>query len=496
MKISDISFASNDNSHLPWPVLPSDDVSVKFSIRHKAIEAANTIMDKYSTLASDWFGALGVEAGILPTPTVYLEDHRPIPLISNKSASGFEYRILGLAGEYDFFVTSQPRDKDFEAYMSEYVGFGKTEVLSTFGAQKSGCTRLAKACLENEEVMYKLITSAIEYGGINLMPFISSGDVWALAAKIARHAGIIVKIAAPPPHIARLANNKVWFTALVQKLLGRKSTPLTYRTYNLADTAYRILQLSAETDKIVLKIPASAGSAGNIVVQSSEFYGKSLSAIYNWLQSHLEQIGWHKTFPLLLGDWESNVVSSPSVQLWIPHVEDGDPVVEGVFVQRVAGVTGKFIGAELVHLPGKVRKQLTREAVFIALTLQYLGYYGRLSLDSVLVGRETSRSTVHWIEANARWGGVSIPLAVKRKLGTEDRENLLIVQRSRKVAFGKDIRALQKNFDRWMVQKSMQRSRGLLFLLPPDSQHLLFLINSLPPKEARDLVQKVISFCE
>ena len=93
-------------------------------------------------------------------------------------------------------------------------------------------------------------------------------------------------------------------------------------------------------------------------------------------------LGWRDRYPLLVAVWESPLVASPSVQLWIPHRTTGAPIVEGVFEQIVE--EGHFVGASSSTLPAALRQRIAEEAVYIACLFQELGYFGRCGLDTVL----------------------------------------------------------------------------------------------------------------
>ncbi|MGI9227281.1 MAG: hypothetical protein ACR2PU_00675, partial [Gammaproteobacteria bacterium] len=43
-------------------------------------------------------------------------------------------------------------------------------------------------------------------------------------------------------------------------------------------------------------------------------------------------------------------------------------------------------------------------------------YFGRCSFDAILIGRDLSQATLHWVECNGRWGGVSIPITLANRL--------------------------------------------------------------------------------
>ena len=156
-----------------------------------------------------------------------------------------------------------------------------------------------------------------------------------------------------------------------------------------------------------------------------------LQSLWQYLLRSLRELGWGGRYPLLVGVWESPLVASPSVQLWIPHRTIGAPVVEGIFEQIVE--EGQFVGASPSTLPAALRQRIAEEAVYIACLFQELGYFGRCSLDAVLL----DSGALLWIECNGRWGGVSIPMTlINRLIGEWQSRSFVIVHR-----FGLRLRA-------------------------------------------------------
>jgi len=144
----------------------------------------------------------------------------------------------------------------------------------------------------------------------------------------------------------------------------------------------------------------------------------------------LHALGWHDTYPLLVAIWEVPVLSSPSVQLWIPALAGGPPVIEGLFEQILEGQEGLFVGSVPAELPERWRLRLAEDAMRLASVLQFLGYFGRCSFDALLVGQTLDSAVLHWIECNARWGGVSIPMTlVNRLTGRGAKAKFVVVQR-------------------------------------------------------------------
>src|SRR5690606_37057611 len=247
-------------------------------------------------------------------------------------------------------------------------------------------------------------------------PYLGSGGVWALAGRIAARSGDPVLVAAPPPRLARRVNNKIWFTQRAEELLGPRSVPSSRETYSLAILAGAVRDLARDHDRIGIKLPIAAGGAGNVVIDTASLRELPLTVIRDRLARLLARAAWGDPFPLLVSVWESPVVLSPSVQLWIPHAVDGPPIVEGIFEQRSSGLIGRFIGAVPAELPGALRERIAAEAALIGLLFQQLGYFGRCSFDAILVGERLEDAELHWVECNGRWGGTSIPMTLVNRL--------------------------------------------------------------------------------
>lgn len=138
--------------------------------------------------------------------------------------------------------------------------------------------------------------------------------------------------------------------------------------------------------------------------------------------------GRHEGFPLLVGVWETGALASPSVELWIPPPAVGEPVVEGVFEQHLAGPEAEFDGAVPAELPEPVLRRVCAEAVGLASLLQHLGHFGRCSFDCLISAGADGREAVHWIECNGRWDGVSVPMTfVNRVFGPRPARGTVIV---------------------------------------------------------------------
>lgn len=225
-------------------------------------------------------------------------------------------------------------------------------------------------------------------------------------------------------------NDKTWFTALARNILGCRSVPPTYTVFGPAAAAGRALAIARKGKSVIVKVPSSAGSLGNIVLESRELLDLRPALVRALIISLLKQRGWRGSYPVLVGVWEAPVFTSPSVQTWIPLRGTGLPAVDGIFEQQVQGTEGSFVGAVPAQLPDAWLQRLAHEALQLAVVLQELGYFGRCSFDAVLAGSGPEDADLHWIECNGRWGGVSVPLTLSNRLTNGQHGGLTIVQSS------------------------------------------------------------------
>lgn len=419
MQIKQITNARPRGAGAPWPIIASHTVDLDRDQLRRIEHFSAELRDEHRALKSNWFERLGVRPGWGEGPCLYIEDHRPISRMSDAAAKRFEYRMLGLAGPNDGVLISLPRDTEFEAYMGRVTGENPPRVWGVPSDRPAKKSRLAAAALEDPETFSALVKWVRDAHGLTIVPYISSGDVWTLASALAKETSAPIHVAGPPPDLSSLANDKLWFTSMVSRLIGTRSVPITREIYSVSSLVRRVRVLAKVSERLVLKLPSSAGGLGNVSLDAAPLRQASLESIFDTLRGQLEQIGWQTGDRLLVGRWDANVRASPSVQIWVPHKEDGPPIIEGLFLQHVIGQEGAFIGAVRADLDLNVVQTLACQAKQIATLLQKLGYFGRLSLDAVLLDDTRSDVQIHWIEANARWGGVSIPMTLGHKLNIE-----------------------------------------------------------------------------
>lgn len=355
-----------------------------------------------------------VSAGVERVPSVLLGDPGGSGLWTVPGDWALEYRALLLAADGDAVVLETERRPVFESYVRDTLGFGEPELLLLRAT--SPVQPLAKRCALDAGVRTSLAQIARIHGGLNVIPYVGNGAAWFLGAALARESGVRIHVAAPPPRLSRRANDKLWFARRVRELLGRGSIPRTYSVFGPAALAGRVARVAERHDFVAIKVPDGAGGTGNLVMESGPLRPLSAAALRDLLLRLLGRHTWSGGYPLLVSVWECPVVASPSLQLWIPLAEEGAPVVEGIFDQSTVGLDGEFVGAAPSTLPATWMDQLAHEGACLAALLQALGYYGRCSLDAILVGENLGDAILHWVECNGRWGGTSIPMTVVNRL--------------------------------------------------------------------------------
>ncbi len=345
-------------------------------------------------------------------PALIIGDQSEINLLRDAPDGNLEHRMALLAGPGDMVLVRR-RDRAFERYLAHDLGLGDV-TFAEVGNQ--GAASVARCAQDSPQIIEELTDLALANDGLTLRSYLTSAATWQLAAAIGKASGRVIHVAGPSPRVSQRANDKLWFSSLARGVIGRHATPPTLHSYGPTATTALVQHLSRMASEVIVKVPDSAGSAGNIKLQHDAIAGRDTTQLQDFLLDALHAVGWHDQYPLLVGLWDEDVLCSPSVQLWIPLVGDGPPVSEGVFEQAVLGEEAAFVGATRSTLPDAFQRQLVREAVRIATVLQQIGYYGRCSLDAVICGNGTDKDVIHWIECNGRWGGVSIPLTLTKSL--------------------------------------------------------------------------------
>ena len=358
-------------------------------------------------------------------------DTREIALAKVDHQVAHEYRLSLLARQGDLAIFGGELHYDFERYRAQQIGLGPIVSINVRRFPGNPLLPLAERCLLDGAAFSQIVERTKWAGGLTIVPHIGMGSVWRLAAAVAEATGLDVCVASSPPRLTRRVNDKLWFASLAAEVLGETALPPTYAAHGPAVLAYRIRSLARSAERVVVKVPDSAGGAGNVCLAAREVVGASLSDIKNRILSVLRAVGWYDNYPLLVSVWEAPVLNSPSVQLWIPAITDGSPIIEGLFEQILEGEEGSFVGSVPAELSERWQRRLAEDAMRLASALQLLGYFGRCSLDALLTGQTIDSAALHWIECNGRWGGVSIPMTIVNRLtGGGAKAKFVVVKRT------------------------------------------------------------------
>lgn len=396
----------------PHPIVPRFPSSLPEAAEAAAVALARKIQAAEPLLDStDVFGK-GVGTGLADRPSLHIHDVDRA--FQGGSPVMREHRALFLARGDDLVLLGKPSE-DFVKYCREDLRLGRVEVLSPRPSRRP--RHLAFRALHDAELRGRVERVARIAGGLNVVPYQATGGVWALAGRIATSAGVPVDVGGPPPRLCSAVNDKIWFTRQVARLLGARHLPPTTSASSWVHLAEKVRRIARTHGKVAIKLPSAAGSAGNLVLDSSEIRAfASLAALRTHLVDLFTGLGWTHPFPTLVSVWEESVLLSPSLQAWIPRIEDGPPILEGVFDQSVTGPRGRFVGCAPSTLPAEQQERIACEGALILRLFQELGWYGRCSLDTILVGSQLAEAELHWVECNGRWGGTSIPMTLVNRL--------------------------------------------------------------------------------
>lgn len=397
--------------------------------RERAAALARELLEAEPHLCAIEPFAEGVSTGLDAGTCLFIEDHYGIRLFERLGNLAYTYRALLLARPGDLVTIGLDRSPAFERYCAETLGLGEVEILEP--APSNAMNSLAARCARDPRVIERLAQCARRNGGLNIVPYMGTGGVWALAGAVAARTDAPVRVAAPPPRLVRRVNDKIWFSRCVDHLIGTRAVPAVETAAGSAMLAAKVAAFARSHASVAVKLPDSASSKGNLVFDAASLAPQPLARLRRHLLERMRRAGWRDDFPVLVTAWEKPVLASPSVHLWIPEQGTGDPIVEAVFDQHLIGAGGEFAGAAPSTLPSAWQRRLGCEAALLGAVFQDLGYFGRCSFDAIVVGSDLERAGLHWIECNGRWGGVSLPLTVASRLfGDWRRQPFVITERS------------------------------------------------------------------
>ena len=403
---------------LKIPIIPAFEPQISRRQQLRAEALARSVLREQPQLESghDTYRRLVLDSPIGDEPSLQLDDFSEIPVIGASDNSQYmQQRARLRAVDGDYVAQSQIIEKGFSDYCQYTLGLGKVTWL--YPATEPRLPRqIAFECWQDRRIRYELIQAVRRHGLRYIHPHISTLHVWELGALLCRATRRPIRIIGPTPALARWANNKIEFTRTAARLFGKRCVPHTENAYNFAMLSKTVANLAPLHRQLAIKYPYGTGGEGNFLIDAPRLRGLSLGEVSEYLKQLLSGHRWPKSGRILIDVWETDVLTSPSVQTWIPPKGHGIPLIEGLFEQSISGRQGNFIGSCPVDLPEPVTREIIDRSYLLAVVFQQLGYVGRCSFDLILVGRNLDNCQLKFIECNARWGGTSIPMMLINRL--------------------------------------------------------------------------------
>lgn len=366
-------------------------------------------IELYSGLFADGNGAGGRDCACM-----YVEDLSSIPFLDN--IPGIEYyqlRARLLSGANDLVALSYMPDPAYECYNRSFLGLGEPDFLIVY-PDRHAPINITRNILESHAATRRIVDFAKGRGMLNIHPYMGSREVWELASHLRGSAGVDVRVTAPLPGVTEMVNDKSKFVMLVQKMLSADDTVETRSSNDLACIADALRAMALKHGKVVLKIGNYASAMGNILFDSEQVRRMDIAGLRTAVRNELARRRWDGMHNVCVMEWRTDVLGSPSAQLWIPRA--GFPVVEGIFDQILAGPEKVFNGSTPSCMPEGLKKEFARKSFELGLLFQKLGYFGRCSFDAIVCGRELQDASVKFVECNGRWGGTSLPMSLCNRI--------------------------------------------------------------------------------
>jgi len=384
-------------------------------IRKAEALAADLLLESEELRSAEEFREF-IATGTDDGPALVVDDLSEISVMDPGDNRFYQDRGRLRAGDGDTIVTCSDPIDGYEDYCRDQLGLGDPVWLRAKTPEPPRDLHVAEAAWEDRAVRRELTRRMRQNKLDCIHPHMGTLPVWQLAALLNRSSHRPIRVIAPTPGVSRWANDKVAFSSVVAKLFGSSLIPRSTSAWNLSNAAVRARDIAENSRVVGLKIPDAAGGGGNVVIDSRRIIGRSLSEIENTLRDRLRHLHWEGRRQLLISAWESDVLGSPSAQLWLPASPDDPPVVEGLFMQSMMGEIGQFVGNRPAELPHTLAAEIADRCWLLGRLFQLIGYVGRCSFDLILLGDSLTNSRIEFIECNGRWGGTSLPMTLMNRM--------------------------------------------------------------------------------
>lgn len=337
-----------------------------------------------------------------PPVQLHLDDLSGIPFLDNVAGvERYQLRARVRARQGDMFAATVPDMPDYEAYNVDTLGLGSARFVHADGGDSP--IQVARACAHGS-AFEELTSIAESLGGLTIHPYMGIQGVYDLARKLQEAAAVPVNVLAPPPAVTWYANDKIHLHHLVTELLGPDYVVDTSISSTPEGLASDLLRLSSKHSMVAWKMARCASAMGNLRYVSDDIRGWTLPDAVAAASDFLAEKQWVPGDEVLTVAWE-DTDCSPSTQLWIPPLGEGEITVDGCYEQLLIGPERMFLGSVPSRLPAEVNSEMACVSIQVARVYQQMGYVGRCSFDFI-----RKDGHLRFVECNGRWGGTSTPM--------------------------------------------------------------------------------------
>lgn len=355
---------------------------------------------------------LAWKAELQGAPALHIDDFSAIPfLVDISGVDEYQHRARLRCTAGDLYAAVTPQTPGYEAYCSNRLGLSAVDFVRT---ERDGTLDLARLCGAGA-AFDVLVDRARTAGRLLVHPFMGIEAVWHLAHTLGEAAEVPTAVLAPPPPVTWIANDKALFGELVERVLDRSFVVESRLANSVSSLAQALRELAARAERVALKRLRCASAMGNAVFDATYVRQQDVVTIETEVQDFLARTEWPDGESVQAVVWE-NAGVSPSTQLWIPPAGCGEPRLDGIYEQILAGERKVFVGSRPSTLPSAVERSLADASLVVAGALQVLGYHGRCSFDLLVIGDIDGDFAIRFTECNGRWGGTSTPMALLDRL--------------------------------------------------------------------------------
>ncbi len=346
-------------------------------------------------------------------PVLHLEDITGIPFLDGISGvEEYQHRARVRAGDGDLFAAGTSPADGYETYNRQLLNLGETEFLAA--SDPDDPKAVARAC-SSGDAFQRLQQVCTERGGLLIHPYMAIDSVWQLARKLQQSTDQPVSVLGPPPPALWVANDKSHFSRVVSESLSDDWLVDTRRSNDPDTLADALGDMAQHCDHVGLKRTRCASAMGNAVFDAHDLRDLSSTKLRSLVDDFLQRTRWTPDEDVLVVEWRTTDLS-PSTQLWIPPLDQGEPVLEGVYEQLLDGPEKVFLGSRPSTLPDPVNQAIGEASLQVSAVFQALGYVGRCSFDFIITGDLHGAFHASFTECNGRWGGTSTPMHLVDRL--------------------------------------------------------------------------------